>query len=181
MLKRDHWGAGHLVISESSIESSNFRSTASTLERAHHQPPQPPLPTHRVRHRRVGVENQRDNETVQAQHLGENEDQDLRALATSFPTLNQRQRGTVDGRADVDVDVACQRPMFQSSPPVVVPFRSATHHADKQPGLLRAATHTGVTDNPDRKARGETGEADRETRTELDKASVEGHWRGDWL
>lgn len=54
-----------------------------------------------------------------------------------------------------------------------------TDHADKQPGLLGRTPDTGITDDTDRKAGGETGETDRETGAELDEAGVEGHGGGD--
>lgn len=77
---------------------------------------------------RVGVQDERDDESVKTKNFGENEDKD---------------------------------------------------HADKQPGLLGRTPDTGITDDTDRKAGGETGETDRETGAELDEAGVEGHGGGE--
>lgn len=52
-------------------------------------------------------------------------------------------------------------------------------HPDKQPRLLGRTPDTRITDDTDGKAGGETGETDRETGAELDKAGVEGHGGGE--
>lgn len=61
--------------------------------------------------------------------------------------------------------------------------KEATHHADKQPGLLRGPPHAGVPNDADREARSQTCEADRQPRPELDEALGErhrdGHWEGE--
>ena len=49
------------------------------------------------------------------------------------------------------------------------------NHADEETRLLGGTPDTGITDDTNGEARGETGETDRETGTELDKGSVEGH------
>jgi hypothetical protein len=50
-------------------------------------------------------------------------------------------------------------------------------HTDVQAGLLGSTAYTGVTDDTDGKAGGETGETDRETGAELDETCVQGHRR----
>ena len=55
-----------------------------------------------------------------------------------------------------------------------------TYHTNEQPRLLRGTTDTGVTDDSDGESSGETGETDRQTGTELDESSVEGHGRLHW-
>lgn len=54
-----------------------------------------------------------------------------------------------------------------------------THHTDEQTGLLGRTPHTGIADDTNSEARGETGETDRETGAELDETSVEGHGGSD--
>jgi hypothetical protein len=53
-------------------------------------------------------------------------------------------------------------------------------HTDEQPWLLGSASHTGVTDDSNGESSGKTGKTDRKTSTELNEASVEGHWRCDY-
>jgi hypothetical protein len=48
------------------------------------------------------------------------------------------------------------------------------NHSNEESGLLSGTTDTGITDNTDGEASGETSKTDRETGTELDEASVQG-------
>ena len=48
-----------------------------------------------------------------------------------------------------------------------------THHANEEPGLLRRAADTSITDNTNGETSSETGETDGQTSTELDEAGVQ--------
>ena len=57
--------------------------------------------------------------------------------------------------------------------------KRATDHSDEESTLLGGTSDTGVTDDSDSKAGGETGETDRQTGAELDETSVQGHRGGE--